>query len=538
MPYLSEEIGLSSAEKGSILAAFSTGYMLTQVIGGTASDIFGGKLLTLFAITVMSLGSLAAGPLLSAGGLQLFWCCYFFMGLAEGPSYPTTGSMLSKWIPAHERGAAMSIVDTGSSVASMLTFAVAPLLASRYGWRFAFHCFGGVSLAICALWASTAANRPSESHRLSPEERVYLREGGLPHEDVYGFGDPKHRRAENSSGRRQEPLLVDPVTVENNYSDSSTVSKTVVDVTELLTTQSPSPSANQRVKTTTTGFTSKETISGITTTTTTTNGGSSTTLTNSATTGSATTTTILHHHEEALPKKVVKTASADLDDTERKPKTSTFPFRMFLYAGAWAVVFAHAAFNFGRYFVYNSIVSFYVEVTGVSPVMAGQQVLLGQIADTLGKFLFAGAIDRAIKRDPTAKTRVRKIVSGTAFLVFAASMLIMAHTTHVATVTFALIIAKIASSAHVCGFKTTYLDLSSKHTGSLTGVSNTLATLSAMISPLITGFFLGANTDHSLTGWRHMFFLISFVNVIAAAVWGVFASADSLDDKIAIKGAA
>mmetsp|Transcript_24282 Transcript_24282/g.74936 ORF Transcript_24282/g.74936 Transcript_24282/m.74936 type:complete len:532 (+) Transcript_24282:64-1659(+) len=500
MPYLSEEVRMSSQEKGSILAAFSTGYMLTQVIGGAASDAFGGKILTSIAITSMSLGSLVAAPLLKAGGLHLFWFCYFFMGLAEGPSYPTTGSIMSKWVPAHERGAALSIVDTGSSVASMVTFAVAPLLAARYGWRFAFHCFGSVSFAICALWMHFSANRPAESVRVSPEERALLVQGGVPPEDVLS----------------EDVAQSDVVVALLNGQDDAPPNESP------LMTPSAASETSQKLKE---------------------NGGTS-----SASSSNGGTASSNGHH---LLKKTTPTPTSakvfSYDDVtakkvKKRKKAQGFPFRLFCFSGAWAVVLAHAAFNFGRYFVYNSIVSFYVDVAGVSPVTAGTQVLFGQIADTLGKFLFAGAVDRAIQRDASKKTRVRKIVSSTAFVVFALSMLTMAHTTSVAAITCALIIAKIASSAHVCGFKTTYLDLSSKHTGSLTGVSNTLATLSAMISPLATGYFLGRhNTADGAAnpGWRHMFFLIVVVNLLAALVWALFASADSLDDKIATsKGAA
>mmetsp|Transcript_16112 Transcript_16112/g.52437 ORF Transcript_16112/g.52437 Transcript_16112/m.52437 type:complete len:576 (+) Transcript_16112:87-1814(+) len=544
MPYLSAEMRLSSQEKGSILAAFSTGYMLTQVIGGTASDAFGGKLLVLFAITVMSLGSLAAGPLLGRGGLELFWCCYFVMGLAEGPSYPTTGSMLSKWIPAHERGAAMSIVDTGSSVASMLTFALAPLLAEAYGWRVAFHCFGGSSLLICGLWACVAANRPAESKRVSPEERAYLRDGGVPSEDVYGetATDAAFSEADTTTppaaggavgakngGVGGHQLLHQlhhqtsggGVLIANSNSNSNSSERHVVKVPNgAAVTSGSSPSA--RTTTTNAGATTGHRVT---------------------TTMTLTTTTVAKQQQHSFGGDQDADAATfqqrrKAPYTHHRKKEATFPFRLFCYAGAWAVVFAHAAFNFGRYFVYNSIVSFYVDVAGTTPVVAGRQVLFGQIADTLGKFLFAGTVDRAIERDASKKTFVRKVVSSSAFVVFAAAMVVMAHATAVPTLTVALVACKIASSAHVCGFKTTYLDLSSKHTGSLTGVSNTIATLSAMISPLATGFFLGRPNQTGHDGWRHMFFLIALVNVVASVAWSAFASADSLDDKIAPKGAA
>ena len=146
------------------------------------------------------------------------------------------------------------------------------------------------------------------------------------------------------------------------------------------------------------------------------------------------------------------------------------PLRAVHVSQAWAVI--DAAFNFGRYFVYNSLLQFYVEELGTSAVAAGQHILVGQIFDCIGKFGFAPFADRAIRNNPASRTRVRKVISGTAFVAFAASMAGLAVSYSVAAATCWLIVAKIASSAHVCGFKSNYLDLTQTHNGVLTGVGN------------------------------------------------------------------
>merc|ERR1711871_1564965 len=99
-----------------------------------------------------------------------------------------------------------------------------------------------------------------------------------------------------------------------------------------------------------------------------------------------------------------------------------FPYALFKFSQAWAVIIAHAAFNFGRYFVYNSLLQFYVEELGTSAVAAGQHILVGQIFDCIGKFGFAPFADRAIRNNPSSRTKVRKVISGVAFVAFAASM--------------------------------------------------------------------------------------------------------------------
>ena len=405
LPFIVAEVAMPNDEKGRVLAAFSGGYMLTQVAGGAASDRVGGKALILVAIVAMAGGTLAAPRLMDAAGPAGFAACYFFMGVCEGPSFPTTGSMLARWIPEHERSKAMSIADTGSSLGSMVTFSLAPVVATHAGWRAAFRLWGYGSAVICVLWALLASSGPEACARLSQKERDYLARYGLGVEHPEGLG---------AKGKRV--------------------------------------------------------------------------------------------------------------------KRDGFPRALFTYASAWATICAHAAFNFGRYFVYNSLVGFYVDELGLSAVAAGQQFLLGQIADTVGKFAFAPFVDAEILRRPKAKTSVRRLVSGVSFLVFALCMLGLTAARTPAAATLLLVLCKIASSAHVCGFKTTYIDQTARHAGAFSGASNTLATLSAALSPLVGGRVL----DGTRKGWVHMFVLIAVVNVVAAFVWVGCASADSLDDKLAL----
>ena len=138
-------------------------------------------------------------------------------------------------------------------------------------------------------------------------------------------------------------------------------------------------------------------------------------------------------------------ASAKAPHHDKKGRHAPFPYALFKFSQAWADHLAHAAFNFGRYFVYNSLLQFYVEELGTSAVAAGQHILVGQIFDCIGKFGFAPFADRAIRNNPASRTRVRKVISGTAFVAFAASMAGLAVSYSVAAATCWLIVAKIAS---------------------------------------------------------------------------------------------
>ena len=75
LPFIVAEVAMPNDEKGRVLAAFSGGYMLTQVAGGAASDRVGGKALILVAIVAMAGGTLAAPRLMDAAGPAGFAAC-------------------------------------------------------------------------------------------------------------------------------------------------------------------------------------------------------------------------------------------------------------------------------------------------------------------------------------------------------------------------------------------------------------------------------------------------------------------------------
>eukprot|EP00439_Symbiodinium_sp_Y106_P061307 s4314_g9.t1 len=99
LPAIRQDLEFSDTEAGSLLSAFASGYMLTQILGGTLADRVGGKWILQLAICAVSMGSIV-GPIALQQGFRATYCTYFMMGFLEGPSFPATGSMLSKWIPA------------------------------------------------------------------------------------------------------------------------------------------------------------------------------------------------------------------------------------------------------------------------------------------------------------------------------------------------------------------------------------------------------------------------------------------------------
>jgi MFS family permease len=146
-----------------------------------------------------------------------------------------------------------------------------------------------------------------------------------------------------------------------------------------------------------------------------------------------------------------------------------------------------------------------------------------QLSDAFTKLLVGAAADRAIASGRLSVLDVRKFLSCSGFMGFGAALLACSMLSDWRLITAALVIGKGFSSLHAPGFKTNYLDLTTRDVGSLMGVGNSAATLSSTVAPVLAGFVVEEY------GWSAMFQMSAVVTVSGAVVFGAFASASNLD---------
>ena len=119
--YIKEDLGLTDAQMGVFLSAFFLTYALAQVPSGWLSDRYGARLMMTSFILVWSLFT---GLIGAAFGFAMLLVMRAGCGLGQSGAYPTSGSLLSKWIPFTNRGTASSFVAVGGRLGG----AIAPLL--------------------------------------------------------------------------------------------------------------------------------------------------------------------------------------------------------------------------------------------------------------------------------------------------------------------------------------------------------------------------------------------------------------------------
>jgi len=124
-------------------------------------------------VVFWSLINIFTGFATSAFGFASF---RFLLGIGEGLNWPGASKAVADWFPREERGLAVAIFDSGSSVGGAVAAVVVPIIALALGWRWAFFFAGGLGFIWLALWLRIYY--PLGSHpRVTADEVSLIRAG-------------------------------------------------------------------------------------------------------------------------------------------------------------------------------------------------------------------------------------------------------------------------------------------------------------------------------------------------------------------------
>jgi sugar phosphate permease len=171
-------------EIGSFLSAFYFTYALFQIPAGWASDRWGARKMLTAYILGWSLMTLMTGCMTTFIGLL---CARLIFGTAQAGAYPTSGGVIRRWFPLHQRGQASSWVSLGGRLGGMLAPLISTLLIYCFAsWRGVLILYGTVGFAVALCYWYTVRDRPSEHPAVNLDE---IREiGHAPDQD----GEPFH----------------------------------------------------------------------------------------------------------------------------------------------------------------------------------------------------------------------------------------------------------------------------------------------------------------------------------------------------------
>ena len=176
-PILKVEHGWTNTDFAMILIAFRVAYTIMQAVGGRILDWLGTR--KGLSLTV-AFYSLVAALTSTARGLASFGVFRFLLGVGEGPNWPGATKAVSEWFPVKERGWAVALFDSGSSVGGALApFIVLFAYRAFHSWRLVFLITGSLGFLWLLVWRSIY-HTPESHPRLSAQELAYIQQGREP----------------------------------------------------------------------------------------------------------------------------------------------------------------------------------------------------------------------------------------------------------------------------------------------------------------------------------------------------------------------
>jgi ACS family hexuronate transporter-like MFS transporter len=172
-PVITKEFHLTHTDYSYVVSMFQFSYAGMWLIGGILLDVVGTRLGLALAVVWWSIVSMLTGL---ANSLSQFALFRFLLGIGEGCNWPGASKAVAEWFPAKERGVAVAIFDSGSSVGGAIAAVMVPWVALALGWRYAFAVSGVLGFAWLVLWLRVYY--PLGRHpRLSSEERTLIETG-------------------------------------------------------------------------------------------------------------------------------------------------------------------------------------------------------------------------------------------------------------------------------------------------------------------------------------------------------------------------
>ncbi|EFA08478.2 Putative inorganic phosphate cotransporter-like Protein [Tribolium castaneum] len=164
----------SASVQSYILASFYWAYVISQVVGGLATQKLGTKRVFGYAQLVTALCSLSI-PWASETHYGVVIALRFAQGFASGLTWPAMYALVGHWIPVPERSRFMSSFQ-GFSIGIGITYPLCGFLIAHLGWRSVFYTTGSIGVIWCGIWYLLAFDSPEMHPRISLREQQYIKE--------------------------------------------------------------------------------------------------------------------------------------------------------------------------------------------------------------------------------------------------------------------------------------------------------------------------------------------------------------------------
>lgn len=231
------------------------------------------------------------------------------------------------------------------------------------------------------------------------------------------------------------------------------------------------------------------------------------------------------------PKQQVKISKEELkyihnslkeDHTDRQI-TYTPWSKFFTSLPFWAIIVAHMAENWGWYTLLTQLPTYLKKVLHFSLQEASFISSLPYLVMVIVVQIGGRTADYLRFKEILTTTAARRIFNTVGFISQAGFLIVVGYTTSkefaIAGLTFAVGLGGLTWS----GFPVNHLDIAPRYAGILIGISNCLATLPGIFSPLLVGVLTPNETQAE---WRAVFFIAASVYAVGMVFFASFASGE------------
>ncbi len=171
-PYITSELGLTPVQMGLAFSAFGLAYAAFEIPGGWWGDMIGPRRVMTRIVVWWSVFTTLTGLVHSLSSLITV---RFLFGAGEAGAYPNTTKVISRWIPALERGFAQGLVWMCGRLGGAFAPGLVVFMIADMGWRSTFWIFGGVGLVWAIFFWSWFRDTPQERSSVNEAELLMIR---------------------------------------------------------------------------------------------------------------------------------------------------------------------------------------------------------------------------------------------------------------------------------------------------------------------------------------------------------------------------
>ncbi|NKJ50694.1 hypothetical protein CIC12_29020 [Burkholderia sp. SG-MS1] len=197
---MSADLGLSAKLFGTAAGIFFLGYILFEIPSQAMLLKFGARR---WIARIMATWGVVQALMAFAPNADTLIGLRFLLGVAEAGFAPAIIAYLALWVPARNRGAAITLFLASTPIASILGAPVAQILVSTgtgslAGWRVLFFVTGMLAVVCAILVLKRLPDHPRDARWLTSDEKKHL----IEESDV-------ERQGHRSSGHRFTDALKD-----------------------------------------------------------------------------------------------------------------------------------------------------------------------------------------------------------------------------------------------------------------------------------------------------------------------------------------